>query len=89
MVLVTVGENQATNVLTILKKESEIGNDDVDAQHVGVGKHHSGVDDDNIVTVSDGMTIHTKVTQAAEGDDLQLFIGHVLGNRYLYTFKVA
>jgi hypothetical protein len=34
------------------------------------------------------MTVHTKVTQAAEGDDLQLFIGHVLGNRYLYL-KVA
>ncbi len=70
VVFVAVGENQAADVLAILLEVGEVGRDDVDAQQFGVGEHHAGVEDDDVVAVADGHAVHAELAQAPERDDL-------------------
>ena len=70
VILVAVGQNQAADVFAILLEIGEIGRDDIDAQQLGVGEHHPGVENDDVVAVADGHAVHPELAQAAERDDL-------------------
>ena len=70
VVFVAVGQDQAADVLAVLLQIGEIGRDDIDAQQFGVGEHHPGVDDDDVVAVADGHAVHAELAQAAQRDDL-------------------
>ena len=61
----------------VLLQIGEVGRDDIDAQQFGVGEHHPGVHDDDVVAVADGHGVHPELAQAAERDDLEFFIGQV------------
>ena len=77
VIFVAVREDQRADLVAILLQIREIGRDDVDAQQFGVGKHHAGVDDDDVVPVADGHGIHAELAQTAERDQLKLVIRHV------------
>ena len=74
MVFVAVGEEQAADMLAILFQVGEVGGDDVDAQQFGVGEHHAGVDDDDVVAVAEGHGVHAELAEAAEGDYLKFAV---------------
>ena len=67
----------ARTLLAVLLEISEIRRDDVHAQQLGVGKHHSGVDHDDVVAVADGHGVHAELAQAAQRNQLQLVIRHL------------
>ena len=74
MVLVTVRQQQRAHMLAVLFEERQIRRDDVHAEQFGFGKHHSGVDHDDVVAVPEGHHVHPELAQSAERDDLQFFI---------------
>ena len=78
MVFVPVREQQRAHMLPVFLEEGQIGRDDIDAQQFGFGKHHSGIDHDDVVAVADGHHVHPELAESAERDDLQLFIWHFL-----------
>ncbi len=77
VVLVAVRQNERAHVLAVLFQIGEIGCNDVDAQQLGVRKHHAGVHHDDVVAVADGHGVHSKLAQAAERDELELLIWHL------------
>ena len=42
-----VGEEDAANFVLVLEKKADVGNDDVNAEQLVIGKHHAGVDNDD------------------------------------------
>ncbi len=70
MVFVAVGQHHGADVLAILDEVAEIGYDDVYAEQFGLGKHQSGVDDDDVVTPANGHAIHAEFAKPAEGNNL-------------------
>ena len=55
-------------------EKREVGRDDIDAQQFGIGEHHPGIDDDDVVAVAEGHRVHAELAQSAQRDDLQLLI---------------
>ena len=78
VVFVTVGENDALHPLPVFGQVGNIRDNNVDAQQFGLGKHQAAVDDDNIVTPSDGHAVHPELAQAAEGYDVQFSSWHAV-----------
>ena len=74
MILVAVGEDQAANVLGVLLQVGEIGRHDIDAEQFGIGEHHAGIDDENIVAVADRHAVHPEFAESAQGNDLEFFV---------------
>jgi hypothetical protein len=79
VVLVTVGEEQAADHSAVFLEVVEIGGDDVNAEEFGIGEHHAGVDDDDVVAVADGHAVHAEFAEAAERDYLQFLVRHRWG----------
>ena len=78
MVFVAVRQDQGADVLLVFLEVGQVGHDQVDAQQLGFGKHHAGIDDDDVVAVADGGHVHAELAQPAQGDYLQLAISHSL-----------
>ena len=76
VVFVAVGQNDAAHPLAVFGQVGDIGDDDVDAQQFGFGKHQAGVDDDNVVTPANGHAVHPELAQAAQGHDVQFSSWH-------------
>ena len=73
MVFVAVGDDDAAQLFLALQQVADIGDDQVDAQHLFLGEHQAGIDDDDVVVVLDGHHVLADFAQAAEGDDLEFF----------------
>jgi hypothetical protein len=71
MVFVTVGENYRADVVSILFEKVEIR--DANIYTVGrlFGKSHTGVKDQHLILVTHSHAIHPKLTDTAEGNNLQ------------------
>ena len=48
-------------MVAVLLQVAEIGSDDIDAEQLGVGKHHTGVDNDDIVAVLQHHRVHPEL----------------------------
>src|SRR5580704_4764718 len=59
----------------VLLEVSDVGNDEVHAEEFGFGEHHSGVDDDDVVTEPQRHHVHSKFAEAAEGDSCKRLRG--------------
>ena len=77
VVLVTVREQDAQHLLSVLHDVGEIREHQVDAQHLLVREHQPGVDDDERVTVFDDRHVLADGPQATKGDDSQCGGCHV------------
>ena len=65
VILVRVREKNRLDSRGVLEEVRHVGDSDVDAQSRGVGKHHSAVDDDGVLTVLDHHEIHPDLAEAA------------------------
>ena len=66
VIFVAVRENNAADMLAILFEVGDVGDDEVDAKEFGVGKHHAGVDDEDIVAKTQDQHVHTKFAETTE-----------------------
>jgi hypothetical protein len=72
VVLVTVGKDDGANEGPILNEVADVGDDDVDAEELFLGEHEAGVNDDDVVTETEGEAVHAELAESTERDDLQL-----------------
>ena len=77
VILVAVGEDQRLDLLAPRLDEGQVGDDQVDAELVGVGEHDAGVDEDGRVLPRHGHHVHAELAEASEGDDLERRRRHV------------
>ena len=70
VILVPVREHDGRNVVPVLFEELEVRDRDVYAVDALLWKTHTGVDDDHLVFVAHGHTIHPELADSAERDDL-------------------
>ncbi len=68
MVFVAVGEDDGANVSAVLFEVGDVRNDEVNAEELGFGKHHAGVDDEDVVAEPEGHHVHAEFAEAAERD---------------------
>ena len=76
MVFVAVGKNDPAHPLAILDQVGDLRNYDVDAQQLRFWKHQPGVDDNDVISPSQGHAVHAELAKSAQGDDLQLAGSH-------------
>ena len=70
VVFVPVCQDDGRDVIPVLFKEVEVGDGHVDAVNALFREAHPGVDDDHLVLVAHGHTIHPELADTAERDDL-------------------
>ena len=66
MILMSVGDDHAADLVAVLLKIGVIGNDQIDAEHIAVGERHTGVDDDDIVLTFKYSQVLADLIQTAE-----------------------
>ena len=70
VVLVAVRQDDAVDRAAVVE-ELHVGDDDVDAEVLGAGEHHAGVDDETVPAVAVDHQVHPELAEAAERDDLE------------------
>ena len=78
MVLVPVGEDDRLDVVDAVAQVGEVGQDEVDAEHLGGREHQAGVDDDDPAVVLDHGHVLADLAQPAERQHAKL-AGQSLG----------
>jgi len=63
-------------MLAVLLEKREVGRHHVDAQQFGFGKHHSRVNDDNVIAELHSHAVHAEFAEAAKRNNPELAIGH-------------
>src|SRR5215211_6850325 len=71
MIFVTVRQDYGGDLVAILVEEAEVWDRDVYAVSRLFGKAHAGVENQHLVAVADSHTIHSKLADTAEWDDLE------------------
>ncbi len=71
VVLVAVCKDDAAHMLAILEQIRNVGDDDVDAQQLGFGKHQAGVNNNDVVAEADGHAVHSELAQPAQRNNMQ------------------
>ena len=69
VVFVPVGEDDPVDPVPAIVQVGELGQDQVDAGHVGVGEHDPAVEDDDAAVDLDAGAVATDLTETAEEDD--------------------
>ena len=65
VVFVAVRQHERGRALVLQVRQ--IGNDAIDAQQFGVGKHHARIDDDRCVGPGECQHVHAELAESAEG----------------------
>ena len=71
MVLVAVGDDDRLDVVGALAQVGEVGQHEVDADHLGRREAQADVDDDDAVVVLDDRHVLADLAQPPEGQDPQ------------------
>ena len=69
MVLVGVGDEERLDVLAALLEVGDVGDDEVDPEHLLVGEHQAAVDHDDVVAVLEHVHVLADLAHPAERDD--------------------
>ncbi len=69
VVLVAVGEHDPVDPVPAVVQVGEVGQDQVDAGHVGLGEHDPAVEDDDAALDLDAGAVAADLAEAAEEDD--------------------
>ena len=69
VVLVAVGDDAADDVVAALDQPGEVGEDEVDAQHVGLGEHQPAVEEHDLAVDLDGGAVAADLAEPAEEGD--------------------
>ena len=76
VIFVAMGENDGAHTLPVFDEIGNVRNHDVHAQQFGLGKHQTGIDDDDVIAPADRHTVHSELAQTAEGYDVQFSSWH-------------
>ena len=76
VVLVAVGDDDALDVVDAVAQVGEVGQHEVDADHLGGREAQPDVDDDDAVLVLEDRHVLADLAQPAEGQDPQRAVGH-------------
>jgi len=71
VVLMAVGHHDSLDAIGTVEHILHVGDDDVDAEHVVLGKHEPGVDDNHAVAVLDHQHVPPDLAEPTQGDDAQ------------------
>ena len=66
-----VREHDAAHTLLVLPEVSDVRDDEIDAEHLLVGEHETGVDHDDVVALLDRHHVLPDLADSAERDDPQ------------------
>ena len=80
MVLVGVGDEEGLDLLAVLLEVRDVGDDEVDPEHLLVGEHQAAVDDDDLVAVLEDVHVLADLAHPAERDDAERLIGSLGGH---------
>ena len=69
VILMGVGDEDAAEAALPLPDVGEVGDDDVDPEHLLLGEHEAGVDEDEVVVDLQDERVAADLAQAAERDD--------------------
>ena len=75
VVLVGVGDDERLDVGLALLEVRDVGDDEVDPEHLLVGEHEPAVDDDDVVAVLEHVHVLADLADAAERDDSKGKVG--------------
>ena len=67
VVLVTMGQDDGANMLAVFGEVRDIGDDNVDAQQFSLGKHETGIDDDDVVCPAEAPGSSFRIRPARPG----------------------
>ena len=81
VVLVGVGDEERLDVGAALLEVGDVGDDEVDAEHLLVGEHQSAVDDDDLVAVLEDVHVLADLAHPAERDDAERLVVVGWGHR--------
>ena len=70
VILVAVRQDKGANHLPVVLQVRQVGHDQVDAQQLSFGKHHPGIDHDDVVAEPEGGHVHPELAQPAYGNNL-------------------
>ncbi len=76
MVFVAVGDEYAEHAVLVLDHVGEVGQDQIDAQHIVVGEHEAGIDDKQGVAVLQNHHVLADGPQSAQGYDFERLSRH-------------
>ena len=71
VVLVGVGDEERPDLVAALLEVGDVGDDEVDAEHLLVGEHQPAVDDDDVVAVLEDVHVLADLPHPAERDDAE------------------
>ena len=81
VVLVGVGDEEGAELGAVLLEIGDVGDDEVDAEHLLVREHEPTVDDDDVVAVLEEVHVLADLAHPAERDDAERagFVSHGFG----------
>ena len=79
VVFVPVGYQNRLDLVAVLNKVRDIGDDEIDSGHVLLGKQDARVDDHGLIAVLNDHHILADLAEAAQRDDAQRSIVHLRG----------
>ena len=68
MIDVPVGDNDAADAIRATAQMTVVGDDHIDAQHIVLGEHNAGIDDEHLVVVLEEHHVFPDFTQTAQGN---------------------
>ena len=83
MVLVGVGDEERLDLGAALLEIGDVGDDEVDAEHLLVGEHQPAVDDDDVVAVLEHVHVLADLAHPAERDDAERLVVGWSASRFL------
>ena len=88
MILVGVSDQEGADLLPVLTQVADVGDDQVDPEHLLIGEHEPAVDDDDVVAVLEDVHVLADLPDASEGDDAERYlrIRHLCSSDGRYRF---
>jgi len=76
MILVPMRQDDAANKVAIFQQIRNIGDNNIDAQQLGLGKHEPAIDNNDVIAVADGHAVHAELAHPAERNYMQFACWH-------------
>ncbi len=69
MVFVAVGQDQGADVAGAAVESRDVGEDQIDPEHVGLGEHQAAVDDEDFAAALQGHQVQADLPQPPQGEE--------------------
>ena len=74
MILMAVREHDGLDLVAVLEEIRDIRNHEIDAEHILLGEHQAGINEQDLILIADDRHILANLSQTAERNDLQFLI---------------